>query len=92
MGGQRMVEEFEPHEKPAPEPSITIEQFRERFTEEHRIAMSALLSATLVETKQVHLRRGLDENAAQVAAMDGARLAREGLILIGLIHPIPYKW
>lgn len=91
-GGQRMTEEFPDHESVGPAPTITIEQFRERFTDQHRNAIVKCIAGCEKGLIDLYMEAGLDRPTAQGLASRDIYVARYALQIIHEVHPESFKW
>lgn len=81
----------EPEDQAAPDPSITVEQFREQFTEEMRnFLWEALNSHRLKLVEEAMSGVGKNREEAETQARRDLRIGMNALRLIHALHPQPY--
>jgi hypothetical protein len=83
----------EPHERPAPEPTISVEEFRAQYTIEIRQAVADCITVEQIRLAEFYERvEGLESNAAKAKASAAVKAARRGQQLIHALHPEAYQW
>lgn len=92
MGGQKMQGPFEPHDTPGPLPSITVEEFREQFTEEIRRSILMAIEKAMMSEKAYWISQAMSEEDAYRLARSLFQPARRGQQLIGFLAPGKYLW
>lgn len=75
-----------------PEPLITVEEFREQFTERHREALRRSIASDYYDLRNSLLAGGFSEEEAKKEASEMTRASREALQLVFKLHPPPYEW
>lgn len=73
-------------------PSITLAEFHERFTEQHRSALGDAETALWCATYMQVLAESGDAVQAVRSASARTAYAREALQLLGEIHPPKFGW
>lgn len=92
MGGEKMKGPLAPHESPTPQPAITLEEFREQYTDEMRAELLLASIALQTERRNSHLAQGHGKEDAERMAHADNSVLRRAMQLIAALHPPSYTW